>query len=54
MDQLEDLFQEPPEWDRERRYILDNLSVYFEGPGKKSIHKVDVSRPLSTILEHEK
>jgi len=54
MDQLEDLFEEPPEWDRGRRYILPNLSVYFEGPNKSSVHKVDVSRPLASILEHEK
>ncbi|XP_043289568.1 DNA polymerase interacting tetratricopeptide repeat-containing, protein of 47 kDa isoform X2 [Venturia canescens] len=54
MDQLEDLFEEPPEWDREKRYILPNLNVYFEGPNKSSVHKVDVSRPLSSILEHKK
>ncbi|XP_044004446.1 DNA polymerase interacting tetratricopeptide repeat-containing, protein of 47 kDa-like [Aphidius gifuensis] len=53
LDQLEDLFIEPPEWDIEQRYIVDNLNVYFEGKDKKSIHKVDISRTLSSIISRK-
>ncbi|XP_034943228.1 DNA polymerase interacting tetratricopeptide repeat-containing, protein of 47 kDa [Chelonus insularis] len=53
MDQLEELFEEPPEWDIGRRYILSNLNVYFEGKNKMSIHKIDVSKTLGTIMKQE-
>lgn len=51
--QFEDLFIEPPEWDTEQRYVIDNLNVYFEGKDKKSIHKVDISRTLSSIISRK-
>lgn len=53
LDQLEDLFVDPPEWDLGGRYVINNLSVYFEGKDKKSIHKVDISRTLSSIISRK-
>ncbi|XP_008551237.1 DNA polymerase interacting tetratricopeptide repeat-containing, protein of 47 kDa [Microplitis demolitor] len=50
IDQLEEVFTEPPEWDIERRYNLSNVNVYFEGD-KKTIHKVDVNQTLESILK---
>ncbi|KAK0082164.1 hypothetical protein PV325_010942 [Microctonus aethiopoides] len=53
IDQLEELFDEPPQWDIGHRYTLSNLNIYFEGKNKQSIHKVDVNQTLGIILENE-
>lgn len=54
MEQLEQLFNEPPEWDTERRYTPPNINVYFEGKSKCSIHKVNVRHSLGKILQDER
>lgn len=54
IDQLEQLFVEPPEWDTERRYTLENINVYFEGRDKCSVHKVNVNCPLNEILRDKR
>ncbi|XP_078041559.1 DNA polymerase interacting tpr containing protein of 47kD [Augochlora pura] len=54
IDQLEQLFSEPPEWDTEKRYTLQNINVYFEGKDKYSVHKVNVHQPLGKILQNER
>lgn len=53
-EQLMELFQEPPEWDTERRYTVTNINVYFEGRDKHSIHKVDVQLALGEILRDKR
>ena len=53
-EQLEQLFSEPPEWDTERRYTLQNINVYFEGKDKCSVHKVNIHRSLGEILQDER
>lgn len=50
IDQLRELFREPPEWDEERRYSILNTNVYFENIAKGSVHKVDIALTLSEIL----
>ncbi|XP_029055707.2 DNA polymerase interacting tetratricopeptide repeat-containing, protein of 47 kDa [Osmia bicornis bicornis] len=54
IEQLEQLFNEPPEWDTERRYTLQNINVYFEGKDKCSIHKVNAHHSLEKILQDER
>ncbi|XP_011310872.1 tetratricopeptide repeat protein 4 [Fopius arisanus] len=53
MDQLEEIFEVPPPWDIGQRYIVPNLNVYFEGINKASVHKVDISRTLGTIIKQK-
>lgn len=53
MDQLEELFEVAPPWDIGQRYIVPNLNVYFEGINKASVHKVDISRTLGTIIQQK-
>ncbi|XP_006612590.1 DNA polymerase interacting tetratricopeptide repeat-containing, protein of 47 kDa isoform X2 [Apis dorsata] len=53
IEQLEQLFNEPPEWDSQKRYILQNINVYFEGKDKCSLYKVDIDQSLGKILQNE-
>ncbi|KYQ56915.1 Tetratricopeptide repeat protein 4 [Trachymyrmex zeteki] len=50
IEQLIELFKEPPEWDVNHRYIVENINVYFEGENKCSIHKIDIQLTLDEIL----
>ncbi|KAG5343214.1 TTC4 protein, partial [Acromyrmex heyeri] len=50
IEQLIELFEEPPEWDVKHRYTIENINVYFEGKNKCSIHKVDIQLTLDEIL----
>ncbi|KYN13456.1 Tetratricopeptide repeat protein 4 [Trachymyrmex cornetzi] len=50
IDQLIELFEEPPEWDVKHRYTIENINVYFEGKNKCSIHKIDIQLTLDEIL----
>ncbi|XP_012341769.1 DNA polymerase interacting tetratricopeptide repeat-containing, protein of 47 kDa [Apis florea] len=54
IEQLEQLFNEPPEWDSQKRYILQNINVYFEGKDKCSLYKVDIRQSLGKILQDER
>ncbi|XP_076622271.1 DNA polymerase interacting tpr containing protein of 47kD [Colletes latitarsis] len=54
IEQLEQLFNEPPEWDSERRYTVQNINVYFEGKDKYSVHKVNINHSLEKILRDER
>ncbi|CAK9829203.1 DNA polymerase interacting tetratricopeptide repeat-containing, protein of 47 kDa [Anthophora retusa] len=54
IEQLEQLFNEPPEWDSQGRYTLQNINVYFEGKDKCSVHKVNVGHSLGKILQDER
>ncbi|XP_050494920.1 DNA polymerase interacting tetratricopeptide repeat-containing, protein of 47 kDa [Bombus huntii] len=54
IDQLEELFNDPPEWDSHKRYTPENINVYFEDKDKCSLHKVDVDQSLGQILKHER
>ncbi|CAL7935579.1 unnamed protein product [Xylocopa violacea] len=51
MEQLEELFNEPPEWDSQKRYTPQNVNVYFEGKDKCSLHKVNLCYSLGKILQ---
>ncbi|XP_076248791.1 DNA polymerase interacting tpr containing protein of 47kD [Calliopsis andreniformis] len=53
-EQLEQLFSEPPEWDTQHRYTLQNINVYFEGKDKCSIHKVNILDSLGKILQDKR
>ncbi|XP_012059114.1 PREDICTED: tetratricopeptide repeat protein 4 [Atta cephalotes] len=50
IEQLIELFEEPPEWDVKHCYTIENINVYFEGKNKCSIHKVDIQSTLNEIL----
>ncbi|XP_068975968.1 DNA polymerase interacting tetratricopeptide repeat-containing, protein of 47 kDa [Bombus flavifrons] len=54
IEQLEQLLNDPPEWDSYRRYTPENINVYFEDKDKYSLHKVDVHQSLGQILQHER
>lgn len=54
IEHLEQLFNDPPEWDSHRRYIPENINVYFEDKDKSSLHKVNVHQSLGQILQHER
>lgn len=54
MIKLEQLFNEPPEWDSEGRYTLRTINVYFEDKDKCSIHKVNLHDSLGKILRDER
>ncbi|KAG7189642.1 hypothetical protein KM043_017322 [Ampulex compressa] len=54
VDQLEQLFSEPPEWDSQGRYTVNNINVYFECKKKRSVHKVNINQSLATILSHKR
>ncbi|XP_071556720.1 DNA polymerase interacting tetratricopeptide repeat-containing, protein of 47 kDa [Temnothorax nylanderi] len=50
IEQLIELFEEPPEWDIKHCYTVENIHVYFEGKNKCSVHKVDIQLTLGEIL----
>lgn len=54
IEQLEELLNDPPEWDSYGRYTPDNINVYFEDKDKRFLHKVDVHQSLGQILQHER
>ncbi|KAK1116586.1 hypothetical protein K0M31_018268 [Melipona bicolor] len=54
LEQLEQLFNEPPEWDSEERYTIENINVYFEGKDKCSLHKVNICQSLGKILQDKR
>lgn len=54
IEQLEQLFNDPPEWDSHRLYTPENINVYFEDKDKCSLHKVNVHQSLGQILQHER
>lgn len=54
IEQLIELFEEPPEWDVEHRYTVNNINVYFEGKNKCSVHKVDIQFTLDKILRDKR
>lgn len=54
IEQLIELFEEPPEWDVEHRYTINNINVYFEGKNKCSVHKVDIQLTLDQILRDKR
>lgn len=54
IEQLIELFEDPPEWDVEHRYTINNINVYFEGKNKCSVHKVDIQFTLDKILRDKR
>ncbi|XP_014483032.1 PREDICTED: tetratricopeptide repeat protein 4 [Dinoponera quadriceps] len=54
MEQLIEIFK-PLEWDKERKYIIGNVNVYFEGNEEPPvIHAVDIRLTLGEILQDER
>ncbi|XP_011504516.1 PREDICTED: tetratricopeptide repeat protein 4 [Ceratosolen solmsi marchali] len=51
-EQLMELFEEPPAWDNNKRYQINNLSIYFEDCNK-AVHKVQTDQSLKEILQHK-
>lgn len=51
-DQLSQVFESCPEWDKEGKYRVGKINVYFEDDKKRNIG-VDVSRTLLDILKLE-
>jgi hypothetical protein len=49
IDQLREVFSEPPDWDQDRKYTLDNIQVYFEDPNGRA-HSVDKDYTLGQII----
>ncbi|KAL2090211.1 hypothetical protein ACEWY4_014899 [Coilia grayii] len=55
LDHLAVMFgEELPPWDTDRKYLPQNLQVFFEEFRGEQLHQVDVSAPLSTILQHSR
>ncbi|XP_015606705.1 tetratricopeptide repeat protein 4 isoform X2 [Cephus cinctus] len=52
LEQLEVIFEDPPEWDEGRRYQPNNVNVYFETEDKSQVHKVDTRQRLGEILSN--
>lgn len=48
-----ELFEEPPEWDTERHYTVNNINMYFEDKNKYSIHKINIELTLDQILRND-
>ncbi|KAK9302053.1 hypothetical protein QLX08_005793 [Tetragonisca angustula] len=54
LEQLEQMFNVPPEWDSEERYTIENINVYFEAKDKCSLHKVNICQSLGKILQDKR
>ncbi|KAG8321323.1 Tetratricopeptide repeat protein 4 [Homalodisca vitripennis] len=52
-DQLAEMFSEPPEWDGDRKYTLDNIHVYFEDPDGCA-HMVNIDNTLGQIISDKR
>jgi len=51
IEHLSIVFETCPEWDRENKYRVNNLNVYYETE-KQKIMKIDVNTTLEEILKH--
>lgn len=49
---MSQVFETPPEWDEEQKYVVDRLNIYYETP--KKIVKVNINNSLGDILKSEK
>lgn len=44
------MFEIPPEWDKEKKYAVENLIAYYENKSLKKVFPIDVNSKLGTIL----
>nr|CAD7262469.1 unnamed protein product [Timema shepardi] len=51
---LELMFESPPEWDKERKYVLERLLVYWEDQETRRLHPVDKATTLRQVLAHRR
>lgn len=51
VEHLEEVFSARPEWDKEGKYKIGSLCVYFEDGNKCKVHRVDVNKTLGEILQ---
>nr|CAD7444821.1 unnamed protein product [Timema bartmani] len=51
---LELMFESPPEWDRDRKYVLERLVVYWEDQETRHLHPVDKGTTLRQVLAHRR
>ncbi|XP_060078173.1 tetratricopeptide repeat protein 4-like [Ylistrum balloti] len=57
IDHIQNMFGphvEPAPWDTERKYIQENIQVYFEDKEKETLYDVDSSSTLHHVLSNER
>ncbi|KAG8228931.1 hypothetical protein J437_LFUL007323, partial [Ladona fulva] len=53
--QMSEIFSESPEWDAERKYVPDSLSIFFEGDeDSRRIHRIDPTSTLGEVLSDKR
>ncbi|XP_005733162.1 tetratricopeptide repeat protein 4 [Pundamilia nyererei] len=53
-DHLGVMFEELPPWDADRKYLPQNLQLYFEDEEKETLYRVDPEMSLLKILQHKR
>lgn len=54
IDHLAVMFEELPPWDADRKYLPQNLQIYFEDQQKETLYQVDPEISLLKILQHKR
>ncbi|XP_044286186.1 tetratricopeptide repeat protein 4 [Varanus komodoensis] len=54
IDHLMVMFQEPPPWDKERKYIPSELELYYEDEERGEIYQIDTETTLLQALQHQR
>lgn len=55
IDHLSVMFgEELPPWDTDRKYLPQNLQMFFEDYEKESLYQVDLKLPLLKVLQHKR
>uniref|UniRef100_A0A3Q0RY35 Tetratricopeptide repeat domain 4 n=1 Tax=Amphilophus citrinellus TaxID=61819 RepID=A0A3Q0RY35_AMPCI len=54
IDHLAVMFEELPPWDADRKYLPQNLQIYFEDEQKETLYQVDPEISLLKILQHKR
>lgn len=54
VDHLTHMFGELPPWDTDRKYLPQNLQLYFEDEQKETLYRVEPETSLLKILQHKR
>ncbi|NXD21033.1 TTC4 protein, partial [Spelaeornis formosus] len=54
IDHLMVMFAELPPWDLEKKYLPNNLELYFEDEEREEMYKVNPEHTLLQVLQHER
>ncbi|NXG32776.1 TTC4 protein, partial [Dromaius novaehollandiae] len=54
IDHLMVMFAELPPWDLERKYLPDNLELYFEDEERAEMYEVNPEHTLLQVLQHQR